>query len=117
MLQKRYVLRFLESFAGKALEPVDLVVTVRHVSAHTDLKSLFEVGEVDVVVKTIVVQFIEDSTPHLIWFQSDPIKRRKFVLCLDLVEWKYSRLEISDPGSIKASDWNLWIYVDKTICV
>lgn len=88
MLQKRYVLRFLESFAGEALESVDLVVTVRHVTAHADLESLFEVGEVDVVVQTIVVQFIEDGTPHLIRFQSDPIKRRKFVLCLDLSEQK-----------------------------
>lgn len=84
MLQKRHVLGFLESLAGEALQPVDLAVTVCHVPAHADLKPLLEVGEVDVVVQAIVVQLIEDGTPHLIGFQSDPVEGRKFVLCLDL---------------------------------
>jgi len=84
VLQKRYIFGFLESFAGKTLKPVDLIVTVSYVPTHADFKPLLKIGKIDVVVQTIVVQFIEDSTSHLIRFQSDPIKGRKFVLCLDL---------------------------------
>ncbi|KYM80477.1 hypothetical protein ALC53_09027, partial [Atta colombica] len=90
---------FSECFAGvtrKILKSIDFTVTIGYVSTHADLKSLFKVRKVDLIMQTIVIQFIEDSTPYLIRFKSNPIKCRKLVLCLDLRECNLIINEIPD---------------------
>lgn len=84
MLQKRHVFWLLESFAGKTVQAVDFVVAVSHVPAHADFESLLEVGEVYVIVQSVVVQFVENSASHLVRLQGDPIERGKLVLRLNL---------------------------------
>ncbi|KYQ51866.1 hypothetical protein ALC60_09067 [Trachymyrmex zeteki] len=84
---------FSECFAG-VLKSINFTVTVGYVSTHADLKSFFKIRKVDLIMQTIVIQLIEDSTPYLIRFKSNPIKCRKLVLCLDLRECNFIINEI-----------------------
>lgn len=69
MFQERNVFWFLEPFAGERLEwAIDLVGAVGEMATDTNLEPLFEVREINVMMETVVVEFVEYRSSNLVRF-------------------------------------------------